>query len=783
MIWLNDFLKMIENEKETASITLRRFPVRFILLDNYKDLKILLSHFTSQLALNVKRLTELENFESNEDAWITTHDIISMIAGFERNKDYIILSLSEYCRFLSEDEFFSLLSTLMSIENAGDNLRRRIYIPLVGIKGKFEKFFFEKFPRRNEIKPFFILEGEREAYNLYFLNFLKDIELENSYIARTSRDFLNIWEKDLQNFNNIVCFSETLNSLRSYVLSDDTFNVHIIKNHKELLSALFNINVPVEYSENDKKHWETLSRIVEKKRISNFYELIEDLFNVRKVNIENLLCLWFKRDDFHCWLLKNYVVNREEFKETYASRILTSLQSTEKAEIINKYYTLIFEDKKPKTEILEERRLALTNLFKQEIQLDTIISEVDEFLEGKSQQLQPKDFMIYLTGTTPYEKLWIIENYEMIDNLEDVYPDLHYYLRKDIKFRDLKPEQSWILEYFDEYRISRLRNQPTIRLLEILNEKNRDEDSFFSWYYSFTRLSNYKIEEDDVVWIDALSLEFIRLVGGLLEEKGYNVEVDVAVSNLPSITELNQFEGIERIDALDKFLHEQKGSNKYPKLIQEIEIIKGILKNIVLKGKNRFVIVSDHGFTAFANRETQKQKLPGFTVKENEVRYAILEKGMDLIVKEDVIEHEINDRVYVIALKHTSFWYPRSPETHGGATPEEVLVPIIYATKFELKGEKVPKWLSYEITLLNEEINVRRPILSFTVAPAPSAEVVVKYANQRFNAMYSEEEGCYQINLGVLKPGDYELSFIIGDFVDKRRVRIKGGIQERDLLS
>jgi len=776
---INDLLRTIEKDRKTSSITYNRFPVRFILLNNYWDLKNLINALRSILDIDFLHLTDFDIFKYYNDAWITIYDIINLINNLNPQKDYLLLSISEYCRFLSDDSFYSLLSSIMSIENTQNNLERRIYIPLIGIKNKFEKIFFDKYPRRREIIPFWILEGKREKYNLYFINFLDKAETQDTLIIENSKDFLNIWEKNLNNYLNIVCLSKTLNTHSDHVISDDIFDVYKIKNYKEYLNHLFYINIPIEYKEEEKDNWEILCKTLQNKKFTNFYELTEDLLNVKKINITDLLKLWVKNDKFHLWLLKNYIINKEEYKETYASRVLKSIESYEIKEILSKYYTLIFEDSKPKNDILEERSNTLKNLLKEEINnIEPIILEIDKILKEKSNILPPDKFKIYLTGTTYFEKSWIMQNYDKVENLKELYPELYYYLEKDVKIVNLKPDQNWILEYFKEYHISRLKNKPTERLLEILNEKNRNEDTFYEWYHSFPKVNNYKIKDEyEKLWIDALSLEFLPLIAGILEEKGYKIEAHIVVSNLPTITEINKFEVIERIDTLDKFIHEKKDPNIYPGLIKEMEIIKNIIKNKLLTGSDNFVILSDHGFTAFSNKVLQNQKLPELKVKENEPRYAVLEKDIALKAKEDIIVYDHDDKKYVIALKYTSFSYPQSLETHGGATPEEVLVPIIYVTKSKVK-EKIP---SYKIDIPDKEVSIRNPLLIFYITPFIE-DVVVKYKGEKFEPIYSEEKKCYTINLSKLKPGTYELTFHIRGYEEKHKIIIKGGIQEKELL-
>jgi len=771
---IDKLITAIIQEKSSVKLSSKRYPIRFLLLNNYKDLRYLISN----LQIEILSLTDLEVYKIDLDSWITKNEIITLLKNLDPAKDFIILSVSEYVRFLSDDEFYSVMSSFMEIENTKDNPNRRIYVPLVGITNRFINTFWRKYHRRQEIEPFWKIKGEEEKYNIFFVNFLDDVEVENYHIIKNSKEFLDLWKEDLPKLSNILCISKTLNLYSDKIFSDEIFNIFKIKNFKEYLKLILNIHIPFKYDERDKAFWNKLLLEVYKKRAFNFYEFVEDFINVKRVDPIIFLNLWFKNEDFGCWLLKNYIISKKEYENTYVLKVLNSVEGYEKEEILYKYYSIIFDEKIPKKEILEERRKTLINLLEEKKDLDLNFTKIDKLLEEKGKQLPPDKFKIYLTGTTPYEKKWIIENIEKIENLTDLYPELAHYLN-DVDYKNITPEQSWIVEYFKEYRLSRLKESPNEKLLEILNEKNKNEESFYNWYYSFKKVDYYLKNDFKKFWIDALSLEFLPLIVKLLEEKGYNVDFDIAVSNLPTTTEFNKFEGIERIDDLDNFIHNRPTKTAFPKLIQEIEIVKKIIEKILIKDEKEFMIISDHGFTSFANKNIQKQKIPQIKVMESNIRYGILEKNIELNIKEDLITHKAdNGSVYVITLKYTSFSYPSSLETHGGATPEEVLVPVIYAYKTTTEDIEFP----YEIEIINPEISIRNPILYFRIVPKPTLQIVVKYKGKSLQPVYIKEKKYYQIDLSDFKPGSYELIFLIGNHEIKEKIIIKGGIKEQELL-
>ncbi|MGC8718253.1 MAG: BREX-4 system phosphatase PglZ, partial [bacterium] len=512
------------------------------------------------------------------------------------------------------------------------------------------------------------------------------------------------------------------------------------------------------------------------KRADNFFGLVEDYLNIKKLEEENILSLWFRYDDkFSRWLIKNYLICKPEYRDTYTQDVLSSVKVYDSIDILKNYYLKIFEEK-PISQRLEERRRVVREFSKERKELN--LSFIDEFLPEKIEKLPPGEAVKYITGTTPFEKEWIIKNVESIENLEDVYPELAYYI-KDVNYLNLKPEQLWIKDYFREYRLSRLKNKLSERLLDILNERNANQSTFYKWYYSFDKVRDLLKEDFENIWIDALSLEFLPLIVNLLTKKGFYVDFNIAVANLPTSTEFNKVKDIERISDLDDFIHSQS-SYRYPgNLIEEIEIVARLIDKISTF-KDRFLIFSDHGFTSFANKDFQGRKLPEIRVAEREARYGALKEDINLVLDEDfmIYQPENLDRVekYLIALRYDSFSYLSSSETHGGATPEEVLVPVIYASRIPFEET------FYEIELLSNEITIRNPILRFSVKPRPITGIIAKIGEKEFMANYNFNRGLYELGFPGVKPGIHTITFVIDNFKVSRDIIIKGGSKEKDLL-
>jgi len=107
-------------------------------------------------------------------------------------------------------------------------------------------------------------------------------------------------------------------------------------------------------------------------------------------------------------------------------------------------------------------------------------------------------------------------------------------------------------------------------------------------------------------------------------------------------------------------------------LIEEIEIIKDIIHQNI---DNNLLIVSDHGFSAFCSF---KSKINSFGNDDHEGRCAKIDTLMEDV---NYFSHDFDCGRYLVALNHNSLNHKTRREAHGGATPEEVIVPIIKISK------------------------------------------------------------------------------------------------------
>ncbi len=303
-----------------------------------------------------------------------------------------------------------------------------------------------------------------------------------------------------------------------------------------------------------------------------------------------------------------------------------------------------------------------------------------------------RDRIYYLTDSTDVEKYevikWIVEEQTIPEHLDMIYPDLFAYISNYI----FKNEFGDVLsDYFHEYRFSKLFNKISPSLSVQVQQQSVADNHLFYSLKPRDRIVN-RIDHDNtyLVWIDALGIEYLPFIQKMIDEYRLDSSVTICSSHLPTITEKNSdffFAWPEssrcKESEFDNLLHEgingfnSAESLNYPfHLVRQLQIIKewmAKVSNILNMGSYRCVIlVSDHGasrFPIFNFGETIEMTNPGeksgrickFSDKDKKIESAILDDGYWSLSTYDRFKGGNRQGV----------------EVHGGATLEEVLVPVI----------------------------------------------------------------------------------------------------------
>ena len=284
-----------------------------------------------------------------------------------------------------------------------------------------------------------------------------------------------------------------------------------------------------------------------------------------------------------------------------------------------------------------------------------------------------------------------ISIYGCCPEIEYVYPALNAYL-KDYNF-DCGKLSDELTSYFREYKLQKLTNAIDPKFQERVNTYARS----LPYVHLETRDSAILRIEDKksafLYWIDALGVEYLSYIAELVRNKGLSMHIDIAYAELPTITSINRgfydkWPGSlkEKLSDLDDVKHKEKGGYVFDEkheapvhLTAELEIIEHAIERaateLAMHRCKSFVIASDHGASRLAVIRKQEEKYETDTKGEHSGRCCKEFPDADL-------PFAVRENGYYVLADYGRFKKSRAAnvEVHGGASLEEVLVPIITLT-------------------------------------------------------------------------------------------------------
>ena len=383
-----------------------------------------------------------------------------------------------------------------------------------------------------------------------------------------------------------------------------------------------------------------------------------------------------------------------------------------------------------------DRRKALLNAFG---------NPIDEAIDFCKIVLSKERYAIcYLTDNTVQEKELLFKlldkyglNYEkseLLSTLKRVYPALYAYLQPYRFKNDL------LDGYFQEYKYQKVINKIFPKFMALVEQQAISRE-----YNAILQPRSALVEGIDkanaqTYFTDAMGVEYLGYIMARCQELQLMAKVSVCRSELPSITSRNKefwdelFDSrypIITVDKIDKIKHHGEEGYDYSRddrklpihLIRELEIIDDLLKKIKVNlasggSYSKAILISDHGAS----------------------RLAVIHETENLWEMESAGKHsgrccpksEIDVRPDSAA-DADDFWalanYDRfkgsrkaNVEVHGGATLEEVVVPII------------------EITNLSSSIEVQLMPIDATATFTGTPEIVVSFRKKAAIKIFSTQK-------------------------------------------
>ncbi len=765
--------RKIAEDKERVTASYRRYPVRFVFME--------MSNKTQDEIMDIVKSTEGELLElsdyimKKDDGWMTKSRFVQIIRdNTSKTKDTYVLGFSELIRFFSKKEIESTVLSLFDIENQNimdaECSRRRIYFVCFSMIDNVYRVLQNSFSRKDLLDPF--INPDYEASGLYrevcFVSNDYSNNIKKNKIT-SSVEWIGLWRhSEVIDFSSpIWCCSENLYEWHRKASPDNAFQIDVVRDTKEYLRKAYGLDIAFSYIESESEYWTRLKdACAEKGTGKNVQDLIGDELGVDVKLPAAIAGKFLTTDDGYLrWLIKSYV--SAYLAETFLARIIKTLKSNSNKEFLitiwkegywtedsrfleerisiikelNKYAEAVTPEKEIQEAIFEgvEKELAIDILTdgQNEIQLVKICEQTGRDITELISRLKTYYYRIFkpaYTGLSSAEKEFVINLYSngVVEKAEiqGIYPAFYTYLFGTAE-NAIDGKDEWKV-YLQAYRESKVAGKDNQHLKQYYESGCANSTKLYSMYYALPRqevaVAPY-VEDSDLYILDGAGAEYMPLLVELIRNRGYEIELcDYAACHLPSITDVNKvylsnLQYKEWILAFDRDVVHGEYYRTALNLRKAFDVLDGIIKKIVSESEGRkIVITADHGATARAKWTDTKKKY-SFEDADHEGRCCkISDKTayndtVDYIVFEDEVKP---GKPYVISLNDTSLNNRPKFENHGGATAEEMLVPVIVATPGGKKKKKSYKVLDekLEVTGLDKKV-------SFVIVPDPDVDAYV----------------------------------------------------------
>lgn len=404
-------------------------------------------------------------------------------------------------------------------------------------------------------------------------------------------------------------------------------------------------------------------------------------------------------------------------------------------------------------------------------------SDIADFVINNRQLVSESIYK--LTDGTKAEReeiiAWLSKNV-IVPQLDGIYPVLAAYMNKYV-FKC--PELADLLtEYFEAYKRQKLSNELEPEFLEKVDELARSR--------KFNRLSTRNeildsIDKSDtfLYWLDALGVEYLGLIEALVQKRGLLVRINIARAELPTLTAINRdffdaWQGRkEKNCELDDTKHKDAGgynftNNELPiHLAKELDIITAMIDKaateLALRHCKCFLIVSDHGASRLAVLRRKEEKYETDTTGEHSGRCCKIFSPYEL-------PFAAEENEYLVLADYGRFKGSRAAnvEVHGGASLEEVVVPVI---ELSLKdGSVTVKLVDETVTV---DFRTGTEIKLFFNSPVQEVSIVLN--GKRYSASQIDANH-YSVKLPDTKrAGDYSADVYSGDnLIGKIMIKAQG---------
>lgn len=649
---------MLCREVQNYLSTAKGLPFFYVVGD--EDYCSILDELT-QADLTVVRMSE---FCFKEDKFPSVDELIDYFRTSDidyRNNKFVVVGLGEYLALrgtaFADKELNRLKNTTLG--NA------RAILLLRGVSAQATKII------RDDNK----IVDQQRAY-------ISDNLLTNISITNVPAD-VGVIEKN--GVKHLLCTLEDGANGDVYVctslfLDNTMFPLSTISGTHSVIKLLIN-NFELDSKLGAEEQWQRLLKDLNK--CDKDIKAVFDKYGIDERVVDDLL-LVVSGLEYQNWLTFLYFkINADQIQNSYLKYVVDETQDFEtfKTNLIVKITEFSHKDHNFK-QFYDERKKLIKDF-----------PEEDVAVFVKTNEIDPEESIYRLTDNTLLEKKtiveWIARN-GLSEAISYVYPALDDYLKKYIFDCPVLADE--LTEYFDSYKKQKVSNHVSDEFIKLVEKYA----SGISYAQLPTRDNAIKAIADKnnayLYWIDALGVEYLSYITALARKKGLSIHIDIVRSDLPTITFVNrqfyeQWSGGKKYkeEQLDNIKHKDKGGyfftdNEYPIHIPaELDVIEKALNiaamELGMHNCKSFIIASDHGASRLAVINRQEVPYETDTKGKHSGRCCKAFDGCDVPFK-------VEDNGFIILSDYGRFRGSRSAnvEVHGGASLEEIVVPVITLT-------------------------------------------------------------------------------------------------------
>lgn len=753
---LKEVVSILQKEKQSDLPS--RFPCRAIMVESVEQYCRLLSE--------LKKISDIRVIKSSEI--FTSADVMpkysNLTADSYRDEWVILTGVSEYLRLFSKKEATDRRFAALWTNQVSANSRGRIIIPLWGCEAQwFDPSINLNGDLRQEEFYFDCTDDEQEDQRMDLLVLSGMFEQHISAFKQGTdklfiglREWFEYWENPSAANTRFVLLTKRINRISS---TSGKINIHVVNDRLSLIQekmpgaerltkencsdemqlALFDHalqGVPLD------------DAILKELNVASFSGVdIMGKWNVLPVSHREFVKLWFQIHP----------------DNSYLCYCFSAAESV--ADIPSVISHRIFERRGDRPDWIDEFKvLASVMKIKPDADYFAAVDAIPEFEKRldyiTSSSREERIYLLKMVGQ------WLRKDPEQANGsvkLKETFPALAAYLS-----HDLDVFQSDIGVYMSKYKAHKLENTLPIDETLYFNGVNA---SAFDHRYSI--LSEYEDDDTIILWVDALGAEWLPLLYWAISNNcdGTITRAALVQATLPTETSFNeQWNNMsmpyKKLNKLDKLAHKGVADEPdyYACVEEQMAFVVGISDQVssLLKDYRRVVITGDHGTSRLAARFFHCRD--GFDAPKGAVvcshgRYCKLPQGATMPHPNIVIVNSTDGDRYAVFNNYDHFKQSGFAagaddenaiygEVHGGATPEEMLIPVIAVES----AQPIRITASWE----NQKVKISMKKAKFTISFSQQVEdLTVKMAGSHANVSKIDAGKTWAVVFSGVKAGTY----------------------------